>query len=421
MARNRETKIELTAYDDLFQTDESRAEAALSKIRDIPLSEIDEFPDHPFKVLMDEDMEQLVESIKRNGVMTPATVRLKDDGRYELISGHRRKKACELAGLETLKCEVKDLTRDEAIIVMVESNLQRSVILPSEKAFAYKMRLEAMKRQAGRPTKDNYSPLGNNSDFATSSDELAEKVGESKNQIFRFIRLTELVPEILQMVDEKQIAFRPAVEISYLAEEQQYTLLEAMSYNDATPSLAQAIKMKKFNQDGKLTDEVIQSIMEEEKFETEYGVSGMVKERKAQYKDLHTKHNIAGTCLCIAALIPLFIGAIINADSDLFLAIMLSLSFLIAGVGVICFIKTGIIWASYEKLLQEGEYSKENKERPSFSAAIYTAYWVIATAVYLGYSLSSNNWGQSWIIWVVAGVIFPAVIAITNAFEKKSK
>ena len=265
MARNRETKIELTAYDDLFQTDESRAEAALSKIRDIPISEIDEFPDHPFKVLMDEDMEQLVESIKRNGVMTPATVRLKEDGRYELISGHRRKKACELAGLETLKCEGKELTRDEAIIVMVESNLQRSVILPSEKAFAYKMRLEAMKRQAGRPTKDNYSPVGNNSEFATSSDELAEKVGESKNQIFRYIRLTELVPEILQMVDERQIAFRPAVEISYLTEEQQYTLLEAMEYNDATPSLAQAIKMKKFNQDGKLTSEVIQSIIEEEK------------------------------------------------------------------------------------------------------------------------------------------------------------
>lgn len=265
MARSRETKIELTAYDDLFQTDESREEAKLSKIRDIPISEIDEFPDHPFKVLMDEDMEQLVESIKRNGVMTPATVRLKEDGRYELISGHRRKKACELAGLETLKCEVKELTRDEAIIVMVESNLQRSVILPSEKAFAYKMRLEAMKRQAGRPSKENYSPVGNNSEFATSSDELAEKVGESKNQIFRYVRLTELVPEILQMVDERQIAFRPAVEISYLTEEQQYTLLEAMEYNDATPSLAQAIKMKKFNQDGKLTSEVIQSIMEEEK------------------------------------------------------------------------------------------------------------------------------------------------------------
>lgn len=265
MARNKSTEIELTAYDDLFQTDESREEAKLSKIRDIPISEIDEFPDHPFKVLIDEDMEQLVESIKRNGVMTPATVRLKEDGRYELISGHRRRKACELAGLETLKCEVKDLSRDEAIIIMVESNLQRSTILPSEKAFAYKMRLEAMKRQAGRPTKDNYSPMGNNLEFATSSDELAEKVGESKNQIFRFIRLTELVPEILQMVDDRQIAFRPAVEISYLSEKQQYTLLEAMEYSDATPSLAQAIKMKKFMQDGKLTNEVIQSIMEEEK------------------------------------------------------------------------------------------------------------------------------------------------------------
>ena len=261
MARNRETKIELTAYDDLFQTDESRAEAALSKIRDIPLSEIDEFPDHPFKVLMDEDMEQLVESIKRNGVMTPATVRLKENGRYELISGHRRKKACELAGLETLKCEVKDLTRDEAIIIMVESNLRRSVILPSEKAFAYKMRLEAMDRQ-GKRNDLTSTPLVSKS---RSNEELADKVGESREQIRRFIRLTELVPEILQMVDEKQIAFRPAVEISYLAEEQQYTLLEAMSYNDATPSLAQAIKMKKFNQDGKLTDEVIQSIMEEEK------------------------------------------------------------------------------------------------------------------------------------------------------------
>ena len=265
MARSRETKIELTAYDDLFQTDESREEAKLSKIRDIPISEIDEFPDHPFKVLMDEDMEQLVESIKRNGVMTPATVRLKEDGRYELISGHRRKKACELAGLETLKCEVKELTRDEAIIVMVESNLQRSVILPSEKAFAYKMRLEAMKRQAGRPQKENVSPLATNLSKGRSDEELGELVGESKDQIRRYIRLTELVPEILQMVDERQIAFRPAVEVSYLTEEQQYTLLEAMEYNDATPSLAQAIKMKKYNQDGKLTSEVIQSIMEEEK------------------------------------------------------------------------------------------------------------------------------------------------------------
>ena len=264
MARSRKSSIELTAYDDLFQTDESRAEAKLSKIRDIPIAEIDEFPDHPFKVLLDEDMEQLVESIKRNGVMTPATVRLKEDGRYELISGHRRKKACEIAGLETLKCEVKELTRDEAIIVMVESNLQRSTILPSEKAFAYKMRLEAMNRQ-GQRTDLTCSPVGNKLQGRKSSDELAEKVGESKNQIFRYIRLTELVPEILQMVDERQIAFRPAVEISYLSDEQQYSLLEAMQYNDATPSLAQAIKMKKFMQDGKLTDEVIQSIMQEEK------------------------------------------------------------------------------------------------------------------------------------------------------------
>ena len=264
MGRNRETKIELTAYDDLFETDQSREEAKLSKIRDIPISEIDEFPDHPFKVLMDEDMEQLVDSIKRSGVMTPATVRLKEDGRYELISGHRRKKACELAGLETLKCEVKELTRDEAIIVMVESNLQRTTILPSEKAFAYKMRLEAMNRQGERSDLTS-SPRDNKLKGTTSAQQISQKSGDSQPQIYRYIRLTELVPEILQMVDDRQIAFRPAVEISYLTEEQQYTLLEAMSYNDATPSLAQAIKMKKFMQDGKLTNEVIQSIMEEEK------------------------------------------------------------------------------------------------------------------------------------------------------------
>ncbi len=161
--------------------------------------------------------------------------------------------------------------------------------------------------------------------------------------------------------------------------------------------------------------------LEKEKFETEYGVSGMAKERKAQYRDLHTKNNMAGTCLCITALIPLFIGAIIDSDNDLLLMSMLSLSFLIAGVGVICFIKTGIIWASYEKLLQEGEYSKENKEKPSIADALYIAYWIIATAIYLGYSLSSNNWGQSWVVWVIAAVIFPAVVIITNVFEKKSK
>ena len=193
--------------------------------------------------------------------MTPATVRQKEDGRYELISGHRRKKACELAGLETLKCEVKELTHDEAIIVMVESNLQRSVILPSEKAFAYKMRLEAMKRQGERSDLTS-RPVG---EKLFSVDKMSQDVADSGRQIHRYIRLTELVPEILQMVDERQIAFRPAVEISYLSEEQQYTLLEAMGYNDATPSLAQAIKMKKFMQEDKLTDEVIQSIMQEDK------------------------------------------------------------------------------------------------------------------------------------------------------------
>ena len=237
MAGNKRTEIKLTAYDDLFETDQSREEAKLSKIRDIPISQIDEFPDHPFKVLMDEDMEQLVDSIKRSGVMTPATVRLKEDGRYELISGHRRKKACELAGLETLKCEVKELTRGEAIIVMVESNLQRTTILPSEKAFAYKMRLEAMKRQ-GERTDLTSAPVVQK---LTSREKIAAKTDDSHEQVRRFIRLTELVPEILQMVDDRQIAFRPAVEISYLTEEQQYTLLEAMSYNDATPSLAQCI------------------------------------------------------------------------------------------------------------------------------------------------------------------------------------
>ena len=258
-------KIELKAYDDLFQTDESRSEEKLSKIRDIPLSEIDEFPDHPFQVKMDEDMEQLVDSVRRNGVMTPATVRRKDDERYEMISGHRRKKACELAGLDTLRCEVKEMTRDEAVIVMVESNLQRTEILPSEKAFAYKMRLDAMKRQAGRPSKENLTPVVSDLEKTRTNEKLGNEVGESREQIRRYIRLTNLVPEILQMVDEKRMAFRPAVELSYLTDEQQYELLEAMEYQDATPSLAQAIKLKKFQQDGKLNAGVIQSIMEEVK------------------------------------------------------------------------------------------------------------------------------------------------------------
>ena len=210
-------------------------------------------------------MDQLVQSIKERGIITPVTLRPKEDGRYEIVSGHRRKKACELAGFDTVKAEVREMTRDEAIILMVESNLQRSVILPSEKAFSYKMRLEAMKRQAGRPAQDNYSPLGNNSFGTKSSDEMAAEVGESKNTIFRYIRLTELIPELLDLVDEGRIAFRPAVELSYLQKEEQRALLEQIAYADATPSLAQAIKLKRFSQDGKLNNEVIESIMSEEK------------------------------------------------------------------------------------------------------------------------------------------------------------
>ena len=262
MARSRETKIELTAYDDLFETDESRAEANLSKIRDIPISEIDEFPDHPFKVLMDEDMEQLVESVRRNGVMTPATVRPKEDGRYELISGHRRKKACELAWLETLKCEVKELTRDEAIIVMVEINLQRSIILPSEKAFAYKMRLEAMNRQGQRSDLTS-SPVGTK--FDRSSEAITEETGDSRNQIHRYIRLTNLVPELLDLVDEGKIKMRPAVELSYLDEDSQRAVVDEIDLNQCTPSHDQTIRMRKFFTDGKLTPEVVSAIMGEEK------------------------------------------------------------------------------------------------------------------------------------------------------------
>lgn len=251
----------LTGYDELFMDDKGRAEAKLPRIYDIPLSEIDDFPDHPFQVRMDEDMEQLVESVKERGIITPITLRQKEDGRYELVSGHRRKKACELAGFETIKAEIRELSRDEAIILMVESNLQRSVILPSEKAFSYKMRLEAMKRQAGRPSKENSGPVVQN----FSRDNLGDSAGESGRQISRYIRLTELIPSILEMVDEGKIAFRPAVEISYLLKDEQEELYEAMSFADATPSLAQAIKMKEFSKNGKLTPEVIESIMGEEK------------------------------------------------------------------------------------------------------------------------------------------------------------
>ena len=254
----------LTGYDELFMNDAERKENKLPRIYDIPLSKIDDFPDHPFKVKLDEDMDQLVQSIKERGIITPVTLRPKEDGRYEIVSGHRRKKACELAGFDTVKAEVRELTRDEAIILMVESNLQRSVILPIEKAFSYKMRLEAMNRQ-GQRTDLTCSPVGNKLPGVKSSTVMAEEVGESKNTIFRYIRLTELIPELLDLVDEGRIAFRPAVELSYLQKEEQSALLEQIAYADATPSLAQAIKLKRFSQDGKLNNEVIESIMSEEK------------------------------------------------------------------------------------------------------------------------------------------------------------
>ena len=250
----------LTGYDELFMNDAERKENKLPRIYDVPISEIDDFPDHPFKVKVDEDMDQLVQSIKERGIITPVTLRPKEDGRYEIVSGHRRKKACELAGLDTVKAEVREMTRDEAIILMVESNLQRSTILPSEKAFSYKMRLEAMNRQGQRNDLTSGPVVPK-----FSRDALGDKAEESGRQVSRYIRLTELIPELLQLVDESRIAFRPAVELSYLKKEEQSALLEEISYTDATPSLAQAIKMKKFSNEGKLSHEVIESIMNEEK------------------------------------------------------------------------------------------------------------------------------------------------------------
>ncbi len=261
MAQRKGQSFNLTPLDDFFKTDEERKEEKLSKIRDIPLDMIDDFPDHPFKVRDDEDMQNLVESIRERGVITPATVRKKEDGRYEMISGHRRKRACTLLGMDTLRCEVVELSRDEATVLMVESNFQRSEILPSEKAFAYKMRLEAMNRQ-GERTDLTFSPVGKKS---YSDQTLAEETGESKSQIYRFIRLTNLVPELLEFVDEGRIKMRPAVELSYLDEDAQRDIVDAIDLNDCTPSHAQTIKMRKFFEEGKLSTEVIQSIMEEEK------------------------------------------------------------------------------------------------------------------------------------------------------------
>ena len=256
----RKSDFTLTSLDDLFSTQEQRDDEKLSKIKDIPISDIDDFPDHPFKVKDDEDMMQLVESIKERGVITPATVRLKEDGKYELISGHRRKRASEIVGLDTLRCEVVELTRDEATILMVESNYQRSKILPSEKAFAYKMRLDAMNRQ-GQRTDLTSAPVGQKS----SREQLAEQSGDSHSQIQRYIRLTNLVPELLEFVDEGRIKMRPAVELSYLDEDAQRDVVDEIDGNELTPSHDQTIRMRKLFDEGKLTTEVIQVIMEEEK------------------------------------------------------------------------------------------------------------------------------------------------------------
>lgn len=257
----RKSDFTLPTLDDLFSTQEMRDDAKLAKIRDIPLELIDDFPDHPFKVRDDEDMMQLVESVKERGIITPATVRQKEDGRYELVSGHRRKRACELAGFETLRCEVVDLTRDEATILMVESNFQRSQILPSEKAYAYKMRLEAMNRQ-GQRTDLTSTPLVSK---LRTNETLGNEVGESREQIRRYIRLTNLVPELLDLVDEGRMKMRPAVEISFLDEDCQRDLVDEIDLNDCTPSHDQTIRMRKMFDEGKLTPEAIQAIMSEQK------------------------------------------------------------------------------------------------------------------------------------------------------------
>ncbi|AHF08797.1 plasmid stablization protein ParB [Dehalobacter restrictus DSM 9455] len=256
--------MKLTSVDELFTTEENRADSQREKVLDIPLSEISDFPSHPFNVKTDEAMLEMADSVKQYGVLVPSLVRPKSEGGYEMVAGHRRKKASELAGKETMPCIVRELDDDAATIIMVDSNLQRESILPSEKAFAYKMKLEAMKRQAGRPSK-NSAQVGSNSFGKESREILAEQAGESRNQISRYIRLTSLLPSILEMVDEKEIAFNPAVEISYLSENEQQDLYNTIQSEDCTPSLSQAQRIKKFSQEGRLNADVIYSILTEEK------------------------------------------------------------------------------------------------------------------------------------------------------------
>lgn len=265
MAKGAGISMKLPSVDNLFTTQEQRDEEKREKVRDIDITEISDFPNHPFKVKTDEKMLEMVDSIKEYGVLIPALVRPKSEGGYEMVAGHRRKMASELAGKEIMPCLVRNLTDDEAVVIMVDSNLQREEVLPSEKAFAYKMKLEAMKRQAGRPSKENLSPVATNLRGQRSDEILGKQVGESKDQIRRYIRLTELIPSILDMVDEGKIAMRPAVELSYLSKEQQEKLFDTMKMEDCTPSHAQAIKMRQFSEKGSLNPDVILSIMTEEK------------------------------------------------------------------------------------------------------------------------------------------------------------
>ena len=287
MAKSKEINMKLPALDDLFSTQEQRDEASRESVRNILLSEISDFPDHPFKVKMDESMSDLVDSIREYGVLVPALVRPKEDGSYEMVAGHRRKFASGLAELEEIPCIIRDLTDDEATLIMVDSNLQREKILPSEKAFAYKMKLEAMNRQAGRPGKNNLTPVVSKYDGLRTNEKLAKDVGESRETIRRFIRLTELIPAILDMVDDNKIAMRPAVELSYLSKTEQEILLDTMQLEDCTPSHAQAIKIRKFSAEGRLNDDVILSILSEEK--------GNQKEQFRMPKERISKYFTPGT------------------------------------------------------------------------------------------------------------------------------
>ena len=287
--------MKLTSVDDLFSTEESRAEEEKERVQEIPIAEIDGFPDHPFHVEMDDAMREMAESVRRFGVLSPAVARQKEDGRYELISGHRRKKACELAGIDKMPVIVRNMDSDEAIIFMVDSNLQRERLLPSEKAFSYKMKLDAMKRQGAR-TDLTSVPMAQK---LTSRELLAEKSGESQDQVRRYIRLTELTPDLLKMVDEGKIAFRPAVELSYLSKAEQASLLMTMESEVCTPSLAQAIKIKKFSQEGRLNDDVILSILSEEK-PNQKEVYKLPKERLDKYFPKGTPSKKVEEIICKA-------------------------------------------------------------------------------------------------------------------------